>query len=146
MASLYKSRQNGNNIMANSSVDIKDVENWIRDEFLSKKYKQAFAKRKLGLQSGGEIYFDAVSEDGKIVCFISVTASKTPGEKPGADLSKIRSDALWAISLSEKPETILFAFTDASMMELVKKEKEHGRFPKYIKTLLVKLPPELEAK
>ena len=32
------------------------------------------------------------------------------------------------------------------MIELVKKEKEHGRFPKYIKTLLVKLPPDLEAK
>ena len=133
--------------MSDSSIAPKDIEEWIRNEFLPKKYKQALAKRKLGLQSGGEIPFDNVSEDGTIVCFITVTAGKTPGEKPGAaDLSKIRSDALWAISLSEKPETILFAFTDASMIELVKKEKEHGRFPKYIKTILVKLPAALEAK
>jgi hypothetical protein len=133
--------------MADASIAVKDVEEWIRNEFLPKKYKQAFTKRKLGLQSGGEIYFDAVSEDGTIVCFITVTASRTPGEKPGSDmLAKIRSDALWAISLSEKPETVLFAFTDASMIELVKKEKEHGRFPKNIKTLLVKLPGEIENK
>jgi hypothetical protein len=132
--------------MTDSSIAPKDIEEWIRSEFLPKKYKQAFAKRKLGLQSGGEIFFDNVSEDGTIVCFITVTAGRTPGEKPGEDLSKIRSDALWAISLSEKPETILFAFTDASMIELVKKEKEHGRFPKYIKTLLVKLPGEVENK
>jgi hypothetical protein len=35
-------------------IAIKYVENWIRDEFLSTKYHQDFAKRKLGVQSGGE--------------------------------------------------------------------------------------------
>jgi hypothetical protein len=32
------------------------------------------------------------------------------------------------------------------MVELVKKEKDNGRFPKHIKTLLVKLPVDLENK
>ena len=39
--------------MADTTIATKDVENWIRNEFLSKKYHQAFAKRKLGVQSGG---------------------------------------------------------------------------------------------
>ncbi|MFZ1977641.1 MAG: hypothetical protein WAV76_06760 [Bacteroidota bacterium] len=40
----------------------------------------------------------------------------------------------------------MFAFTDKSMVELIKQEKEKGCIPKQIKTLLVKLPAELEAK
>ncbi|MGD0036692.1 MAG: hypothetical protein ABSC53_05315 [Bacteroidota bacterium] len=52
--------------MTDSTIAIKDVENWIRNEFLFKKYHQVFSKRKLGMQSGGEFECDAVSEDGKI--------------------------------------------------------------------------------
>jgi hypothetical protein len=130
--------------MADSTIATKDVENWIRNEFLSKKYHQAFAKRKLGVQSGGEFECDAVSEDSKIVCFISTSSSKIVGEEPA--LAKIRKDAFWAGSLNEKPETIVFAFTDKSMVELIKKEQGLGRFPKHIKLLPVKLPPDLEKK
>ncbi|MGD0591921.1 MAG: hypothetical protein ABSA44_14155 [Bacteroidota bacterium] len=39
--------------MADSTIALKDVENWIRNEFLPKKYHQVFSKRKLGVQSGG---------------------------------------------------------------------------------------------
>ncbi|MGD0036694.1 MAG: hypothetical protein ABSC53_05325 [Bacteroidota bacterium] len=127
--------------MADSSIATKDIENWIRNEFLSKKYHQVFSKRKLGVQSGGEFECDAVSEDGKTVCFISTNSSKTADGKPDADvLAKIRKDAFWAGSLSEKPQEIVFVFTDKSMIELIKQEKENGRFPKHIKTLLVKVP------
>jgi len=126
--------------MADSTIATKDIENWIRNEFLSKKYGQAFAKRKLGVQSGGEFECDAVSEDGTIVCFISTSIGKTADGKPDSDvLAKIRKDAFWAGSLSEKPQEIVFAFTDKSMVELIKQEKENGRFPKHIKTLLVKV-------
>jgi hypothetical protein len=90
---------------------------------------------------------DAGSEDGKIVCFISTSSSKTTGENPGVGkLAKIRADAFWAGSLSEKPQEIVFAFTDKSMVELIKQEKEDGSLPKHIKTLLVKLPADLEKK
>jgi hypothetical protein len=61
-------------------------------------------------------------------------------------IAKIRDNAFWAGSLSEKPQEIVFAFTDKSMVELIKQEKQNGRFPKHIKTLLVKLPPDLEKK
>jgi hypothetical protein len=40
--------------MADSTIATKEVENWIRNEFLPKKYHQAFTKHKLGVQSGGE--------------------------------------------------------------------------------------------
>jgi hypothetical protein len=129
--------------MADSTIATKDVENWIRNEFLSKKYHQVFSKRKLGVQSGGEFECDAVSEDGKIVCFISTSSGKIAGEYPGeGGLAKIREDALWAVSLNDKPEEIVFALTDKSMVELIKKEQGLGRFPKHIKTLFVKLPAE----
>jgi hypothetical protein len=128
--------------MADSSIAAKEVTEWIRGEFLPKKYHQAFAKRKLGVQSGGEFECDAVSEDGKIVCFISTSSSKTDT----GVIAKIRDNAFWAGSLNEKPQEIVFAFTDKSMMELIKKEKGNGRFPKHIKTLLVKLPIDLEKK
>jgi hypothetical protein len=125
--------------MADSTIATIDVENWIRNEFLPRKYHQTFAKRKLGVQSGGEFECDAVSEDGKTVCFISTSSSKTDT----GVIAKIRDNAFWAGSLSEKPQEIVFAFTDKSMVELIKQEKENGRFPKHIKTLLVKLPAKL---
>lgn len=126
--------------MASTSTHT-EAENWIRKEFLPKQYHQAFAKRKLGVQSGAEIEFDAVSEDGNIIGIISTSPGKTSDGKPDADvLSKIREKALWAISLNEKPGTIVIAFTDKSMGELIREEKGDGRFPKHIKTVLVKLP------
>ncbi len=126
--------------MADSTTATKDVENWIRNEFLPKKYGQAFTKRKLGVQSGAQIEFDAVSEDGTIVCIISTSPVKTgDGLFDTNVLTKVREKALWTISLNEKPETIVFACTDKLMLELVKKEKDHGRFPKHIKTVLVKV-------
>jgi hypothetical protein len=127
--------------MADSSIATKDVENWIRNEFLPKKYNQAFAKRKLGVQSGAQIEFDAVSEDGNIVCIISTSPGKTTEGKPDTDvLAKIREKTLWTVSLNEKPGTILFVYTDKTMGELLREEKGNGRFPKQIKMLLVKLP------
>ncbi len=133
--------------MATLKIAAKDIENWIRNEFLSKKYGQAFTKRKLGVQSGAQIEFDAVSEEGNILCIISTSPGKTADGKPDADvLAKVREKLLWAVSLNEKPETIAFVYTEKSMGELIRQEKENGRFPKQIKTVLVKLPAELEKK
>jgi hypothetical protein len=130
--------------MVDSTIASKDIENWIRNEFLSRKYGQAFSKRKLDVQSGAQIEFDAVSEDGTIVCIISTSPVKTEdGQFDTNALTKVREKTLWTISLNEKPETIVFACTDKLMLELVKKEKDNGRFPKHIKTLLVKLPEKI---
>jgi hypothetical protein len=61
-------------------------------------------------------------------------------------LSKIREKTLWTVSLNEKPGTIVFLYTEKSMGELLKEEKGNGRFPKHIKTLLVKLPADFGKK
>ena len=120
---------------------IKDIENWIRNEFLLKKYNQAFAKRKLAVQSGGEMEYDAVSEDGKIVCILSTSRGMTAEGKPDADvLSNIREKILWTVSLNEKPEIIAFVYTEKSMGELLKQEKERGRLPKQMKMVQAKMP------
>ena len=127
--------------MADSTKTTKEIENWIRNDFLPGKYHQTFTKRKLGVQSGAEIEFDAVSEDGTIVCIISTSSVKTAEGQFDTDaLAKVREKTLWTISLNEKPETIVFVCTDKSMLELVKKEKDNGRFPKQIKMFLAKLP------
>ena len=141
MASLYKSCQNGNSIMADSTIATRDVENWIRNEFLLKKYHKTFSKRKLLLSYGGKFECDAVSKNKKIVCFISTSSRKTISGKHGAGkFAKIRADAYWALSLKKKPQKILFAFTDNSMVELVKQEQKNGRFPEYIEALPVAPP------
>jgi hypothetical protein len=81
--------------MADSTIATKDIENWIRSEFLPRKYHQAFAKRKLALQfrpalrrgtrSGGEFKCDAVSEDGMINCFL---LSSLSSKKKKMDVSR----------------------------------------------------------
>lgn len=132
--------------MADLTIATKDVETWIRNELLPKKYNQTFAKRKLGVQSGAQIEFDAVSEDGNIVCIISTSRGMSTDGKPDADvLAIVREKILWTVSLNEKSETIVFAYTEKSMGELLKEEKRNGRFPNHIKLLPVKLPVDLAA-
>jgi hypothetical protein len=50
------------------------------------------------------------------------------------------------LSLKKKPQKILFAFTDKSMVELVKKEQKNGRFPEYIEALPVAPPIYIKKK
>ena len=133
--------------MADSSIATKDVEDWIRGKTLPTIYHQKFTKRKLPLLYSGEFECDAVSNDGKIVCFISTSFRKTKSGKHGAGkFSKIRADAYWALSLKKKPNKILFIFTDKSMIELINQEKNNGRFPRHFKTLSINLPLSIKKK
>jgi hypothetical protein len=133
--------------MADSTIATRDVENWIRNEFLHKKYQKIFSKRKLLLSYGGKFECDAVSKNKNIVCFISTSSRKTISGKHGAGkFAKIRADAYWALSLKKKPQKILFAFTDKSMVELVEQEQRNGRFPKSFKAIFAPLPSILKKK
>ena len=55
-----------------------EVEDWIR-EHLSELHGQPFKSALLKLQPGGEHEFDAVSEDGQIVCSIKTSSGLTSG-------------------------------------------------------------------
>jgi len=133
--------------MADSTIATRDVENWIRNEFLHKKYHKIFSKRKLLLSYGGKYECDAVSKNKNIVCFISTSSRKTISGKHGAGkFAKIRADAYWALSLKEKPDKIVFIFTDKSMVALIDQEKSNGRFPQHFETLYVNLPSSINRK
>jgi len=113
--------------MADSTTATKDLDNWIRNEFLSKKYHQVFTKRKLGVQSGGEFECDAVSEDGKIVCFISTSVSTATGENPG--LAKIR-ELLFGQCRSVRNRRVSYSPVQTNQWSsLSKKNKAWGDVP-----------------
>lgn len=117
---------------------------WIREVYLPKKYGQPFQQKSLDLQSRGQGKFDAVSDDGEIVAAISTSAGFTSGGKVDNDeLMKTRSDALRFLMLDCTPKERFMIFTEQSMIDVVKDEKKKGRFPKELKIVEVKLPPEL---
>jgi hypothetical protein len=124
-----------------------EVEKWIREVFLPKKYGQAFRQKDLLIQSRGQIKFDAVSDDDEIVAVISTSAGLTPvGKVATEDVMKVRSAALWVLMLDHTPQKRLLVFTDQSMIDVVKDERKRGRFPKEFEIVKAKLPPELAAK
>jgi hypothetical protein len=132
--------------MADTKAQI-EAENWIREQYLPKKYGQSFRQKNLDLQSRTQSKFDAVSDDGEIVAMISTSAGFTSSGKVATDeLMKVRSDALRFLMLEAKPQKRLMIFTDQSMIDVVKDEKKKGRFPKELDILKVKLPADLAAR
>lgn len=124
-----------------------EAENWIREEYLPKKYGQPFREKSLELQSRALARFDAVSEDGEIVAAISTCSGfSSNGRKNEDELNQTRSAALRFLMLDYIPKERLMIFTEQSMIDLVKDEKKRDRFPKALKIIKVKLPPELAAR
>jgi hypothetical protein len=132
--------------MTNPNAQSEAVD-WIRKQYLPKKYGQPFHEKSLELQSKALAKFDAVSEDGEIVAAISMRVGFSPGgRKNEDDLSKTRSDALRFLMLDYIPKERLMIFTEQSMIDVVKDEKKRDRFPKALKIVKVKLPADLEAR
>lgn len=132
--------------MADAKAQI-EAAKWIREVYLPKKYGQPFHQKSLELQSRALAKFDAVSEDGEIVAAISMRVGfSAGGRKNQDDLNKTRSDALRFLMLDYIPKERLMIFTEQSMIDLVKDEKKGDRFPKALKIVKVKLPPELAAR
>jgi hypothetical protein len=127
--------------MADTRVQL-EVEDWVRREWLSKKYKQKFSRERLRLTAGGVFDFDAVSSDNNIVANISTSSGLTSGGKsPAAKLQKLRADMLFLMMATAK--TKLIVLTEKDMFVLCLKEKESGRVPTEIEFILVELPEEL---
>ncbi len=59
------------------------VEEWVRETFLKRKFKRQFSKDKVPLRWGGKFEFDAVSDDGKIIACISTAKAKMSSGKLG---------------------------------------------------------------
>jgi hypothetical protein len=144
----HRHRQNPSvkDTMAHTKAQI-EAKQWIREEYLQKKYRQPFREQSLELQSRALAKFDAVSEDGEIVAAISMRVGfSAGGRKNQDDLNKTRSDALRFLMLDYIPKERLMIFTEQSMIDLVKDEKKGDRFPKALKIVKVKMPPDIAAR
>ncbi|MEA1998633.1 MAG: hypothetical protein U9N61_04825 [Euryarchaeota archaeon] len=123
-----------------------EIEDWIRREWLSGKFRQRFIKDTVRLTSGGMFEFDAVSVDESIVACISTSGLTTSGGKPGSGKRhKIRSDLFFCL-LTPSSKQRLMVFTEQDMYEFWLKEQKNGRVPRVIQFLIAAIPMELREK
>lgn len=131
--------------MANTQVQ-GEVEQWLVENYLPKRYRVKFAKKKLPLFWGGKFEFDAVSQDNKIAGCISTSSARTAkGKAAVGKYHKIRADALYlnaAVGVAKK----FLLFTDDQMKSQFEKERDKGRFPQDIELLYAPPPAHLRAK
>lgn len=127
--------------MADTRVQL-DVENWIREQWMTRQFNAEFTKQGVRLTSGGVFEFDAVSEDGLTVAAISTSGARTASGKLGVGkIMKIRSDILFLILAEATRRLLVLSQTD--MYEWCPKEQERGRLPWEIEIVRAELPVSL---
>ena len=130
--------------MADTSIQ-REVEDWIRQNWLSSMFKEEFVQKKIRLSSEGFFEFDAVNNDETIVVNISTSSALTSGGKRGSGkLQKIRADIYFLLLLPDSVKRRLLLFTESDMVKLCQKEQEKGRIPRDIEILFVKLPEHIQ--
>ncbi len=122
----------------------KRAADWVRNNWLKEKFGKLFEKRTCRLNTGSEVEFNAVSQDGKIVAFISTSTPLVPKGSVGrGKLSKVRADALF-LSMAEGNLERLLIYTELDMVNLVAGEYQAGRLPRNITVLHASLPDNLQ--
>jgi hypothetical protein len=123
----------------------REVEDWVRREWLPRAFGQNFSRERLALTAGGVLDFDAVSGDGKIVVSISTGAARTArGKLKIRKLTKIRVDILFLLMAACERRVVVL--TDAAMFQQCQKERAVGRIPSSIEFMRAKIPSELESR
>lgn len=132
--------------MADSKIQ-KQVEKWIREQWLPTQFRCTFRETNVKLVPGGSFKFDAVSDDDKIVALISTSRSRTStGNKARGQINKLRADILFLTMLSKKKERVLI-FSERDLYEEIEREQKNARrLPKGIKLMHVVLPEKLDFK
>ena len=129
--------------MADTSAQKRAVE-WVRNNWLKDRFGKLFEKKTHKLNTGSEVEFNAVSQDCKIIAFISTSTPLVPKGSVGrGKLSKVRADALF-LSMAEGNLERLLIYTDKEMMNLVAGECGAGRLPRNITVLHAPLPEILQ--
>lgn len=129
------------NCMADTRVQL-EVEDWVRQEWMPKKYGVTFNRDRVKLRSGGVFDFDAVSGDKSIVATISTSGAKNSGGKLAVGkIMKIRSDMLFLTMVETKQRVVVL--TEQNMYEKCLKEKAGGRVLPEIDFAFAPLPAEL---
>lgn len=124
------------------------IEPWFRQEYLRRKYPNAYITQKqLSLSWGGQFEYDAVVyENGKLaaIYLLSCSEFKTNNGKGGAGkFHKIKSDTLMLLG-TESPKKVM-AFLGESMYRQFKAQQIEGRLPQDILAELVQPSPEIES-
>ena len=110
--------------MADTRVQL-EVEDWVRREWMSKRFGQRFSRERVRLSSGGFFDADAVSEDLEIVAAISTSGARTSGGKNAVGkMLKIRSDMYFL--LLAQAERRLVVLTESDMYAQCQKEVTGG--------------------
>jgi hypothetical protein len=118
------------------------VEEYIRGEWLPLKYGQAFTKKIVRLRTSGRFEFDAVSDDGEIVCCIAASSGRArQGGLAKSKMIKIRSDIMF-LMLSEAHRKLM-VLADRDLYEYSNSEQLRGRLPREIDLCLADLPANI---
>jgi len=116
----------------------REIEKWVRDTWLRRRYRRGFSAQSVRLTSGGTFAYDAVSDDARLVACISTSAAWTASHKHAAGkIHKIRSDMLFLLLARAKRR--LAVFTELDMASFWRREQTNGRLPKTIEVVHVPL-------
>ncbi|MEK6286016.1 MAG: hypothetical protein AABO57_09775 [Acidobacteriota bacterium] len=120
------------------------VEEYIRAEWLHRKYGQVFTKKIAPLRNNGFFAFDAVSNDGQIVGCISANSGRAKkGGFAKSKMRKIHSDIMFLI-LSEAPQKLMI-LADKDIYDYSMSEQQRGRLPQEIELCLADLSDSMTA-
>ena len=122
-----------------------NIERWVRDFELPKRFKQPFEKKRLpiGTKSNGTPAtheFDAVSGDGKIVVSVKASSGKTTGGKGPSGKIKDSYAEVFFLSRLQKRDKRFLVLTDREYYELFKKDSD-GKIPEGVEMMNIE-PPE----
>jgi hypothetical protein len=130
--------------MADTRVQL-EVEDWVRREWMSKKFGQQFTRERIALSPGGRFDCDAVSLDQKIAAAISTSGATTSsGKYAVGKMLKIRSDMFFL--LLADAERRIIVLTEKDMYEQCLKELRDGRVPPLIEFHHAQIPDEFDAR
>ncbi len=131
--------------MANTTFLKGTVESFVRD-WLAHRFGQPFHSRFLELlgvkDRVGKHEFDAVSEDGKIVCGIKTASWKTSGGKRGSGKIQGAYAEIYFLSLIDAAEKYLVV-TDTEFFRSLKRDAK-GKLAPGIDILHCELPDDLK--
>ena len=131
--------------MASTAIQ-SEVERWIREEWLRRRFGRSFTKKKVRLKSGGEFEFDAVSDDDKVVANISTSSLRTAsGNRGSGKIDKVRSD-IYFLLLAGAAEKRVMLLTESDMHEAWLKQIDRGRVPDSVQIRCVEIPNPLREK
>lgn len=130
--------------MADSRVQL-EVEDWVRREWMPRKFGQRFFRERIKLSPGGVCDFDAVSEDRRIIAAISTSGAVTArGKSAVGKMLKIRSDMYFLLLVDADRRIVIL--TEKDMHDRCGREAAGGRVPPSIEFVHAEIPADLRAK